>query len=331
MRTPLTGRPCATILMYHSISEPSSDRIHRSIVVSPATFEFQMAYLASRAKVIPLEEYVVARREGTSLEHSSVIITFDDGYKDNFTNAFPVLAKYGLPATFFVSTEYIGTGRVKWEDRLNAMVRRSPAAAVSVKVEPTGEPVQFDLTGEAQRGKAVNRMIRTLGGLPSSARRQALEQLDQQLEEAVDFPKGEDLMLSWDEIREMAVVPGISFGAHGASHCRLSQLSSEAIDGEIGGSKREIEREIQAPVSHFSYPYGEPSDFDQSSVEALKAHGFHCAITTVYGTNDTRTDPFRLKRIGVPNQVGQGFAAGLWLRSSIAGQALRRAYDLICS
>lgn len=205
MRTPLTGRPCATILMYHSISEPCT----RSFVVSPSTFESQMAHLASRARVIPLEEYVVARLEDAPLERSSIIITFDDGYRDNFTNAFPVLMKYGLPATFFVSTDYIGTGRVKWEDRLNAMVRQSRAATISVEAEALGERLQFDLTDESRRGKAVNRLARTLSGLHYDARQQTLKQLERQLGKATDIPTGEELMLSWDEIREMAAVPGM--------------------------------------------------------------------------------------------------------------------------
>src|SRR5690242_8756600 len=89
-------------LVYHSINEYSEDRIRVPNIVTPTTFEEQIRYWSSTASVIPLQKYLDHMKDGTPLSRKSVVITFDDGYKDNLTIAAPILQKYGVPATFFI-------------------------------------------------------------------------------------------------------------------------------------------------------------------------------------------------------------------------------------
>ncbi|MBD3378858.1 MAG: polysaccharide deacetylase family protein [Candidatus Omnitrophica bacterium] len=110
-------RHVVPILMYHAVSDKGSG----SLYVSPENFSRQMAYLEkSGYKVISLDELVSGIREGRPVDRNSVVITFDDGHEDNFTNAFPVLAKYGFPATVFLITGYMGErkGYLNWDQVL---------------------------------------------------------------------------------------------------------------------------------------------------------------------------------------------------------------------
>src|SRR5579862_5072034 len=109
------------ILAYHRVSDPSPQGLRylsETLAVSPARFDAQMAYLSRHHRVMPLDRAFRSLREGTLPAEDAVAITFDDGYRDNLTNALPTLRRYNLPATIFVATDHIGTGVLTWYDRL---------------------------------------------------------------------------------------------------------------------------------------------------------------------------------------------------------------------
>lgn len=318
--------PSVTILMYHSVNDVSNDRIHTPIV-STTNFERQMKFFASHANVISLDEYIDCVRTGVQLLADSVIITFDDGYKDSFTNAYPILRKYGLPATFFLATAYIGTGKAKWEDRLSYLIKRSTVEAFSVELEALHGNKLFSIRQRKDKLIVIDRLVRLLDKITNSERQQVSDQIQLQLDvDPREFEK-DDLMLSWEEVRKMSTAPGISFGAHGVTHCPISTLSEKETRKEVLNSKKQIEAEIDKEVRFFSFPYGELADSTTKSL--LKSYGFDCAVTGVYGRNDLSSDLFQLKRVMPQNHTGLRFRIGLSIRSSKAGESLRRGYNLL--
>lgn len=302
------------ILVYHSVNDLSEDRIREPNICTPANFAEQMRYLSASASVIALESAL----SGEPLPRNAVAITFDDGYRDNLTRALPVLRQYGFPATFFLTTGHIGTGRLKWEDRLNCLMRRSRSETL---VTADG-PVSIRTAPEKRRvtGLLVRRWSRHTDAERELLIAQAKEQLGVEEAETVD------VMLTWDDVRQMAKTPGVSIGAHSVTHPRLTRIAPEDAAREVAASQQGIADQIQEPVNLFAYPYG---DWSEHLIEVLKARGFHGAATMAYGRNRPGGDAFRLKRVQVPNRSGRRFQWGLALRGSPFGETLRRGYNLM--
>jgi peptidoglycan/xylan/chitin deacetylase (PgdA/CDA1 family) len=283
-----------------------------------------MRYFASHFQVLGLEQWVDHVLQGIPLAADSVIITFDDGYYDNYRVAWPILAKYGVPATFFLSTGYLGTGRVKWEDRLAYLVKRSTATTWRVNSGQTNASSHFDLQDERSRQRTLYRLAHLLGALPEAERDSLLGELEAQAHVALTGRERERLMLSWEDVREMAAQPGICLGAHTVGHPHLARLAMPEMAYEIAESKRQLENVLQRAVRFFSYPYGDGPDYDQRSVALVRASGFDGAVTSLYGRNDAQADLFQLRRVSATDQSGPAFVTGLRLRSSGLGNLLKR-------
>ncbi len=320
------GAHTVTILMYHSVGTIANAGIHARNIVSVGNFCRQMRYLAAHCHVISLDRYVTHVLSGEPLPADSVVITFDDGYKDNYQQAYPILAQLGLPATFFLATAYIGTGAIKWEDRLSWMVRAGAHSELRASIAGLRIERRYSLQDQAARMRAVDDLVGLLHRVEEGERQRVLEAITGAMGVA-DRPHPSDMMLSWDEARAMAKTPGISFGSHGVTHCRLSRLSAEALRAEIADSKSRIETELQQPVTLFSYPYGGEGDVDERSRRCIQANGFRCALTTTYGRNRLHSDLYQLRRVGAANRGELGFRLGTWLRASAAGEAMKAIYN----
>lgn len=316
------------ILYYHSISENADWRIDPSIVVSPTHFERQLRYLSRHAHVISLTELVEALRQKRALPTNSVVITFDDGYRDNFITATPLLRQYEFPATFFLATGYIGTGKIKWEDRLSYLLRNTRKTRIRVRhAGLAGEEVSLPLVSQRDRTQAFNRLSASLYCLSAAD----CESVIDQVRELAEIPAEQvvqDVMLTWDEIRQMTGVPGFTFGCHTVSHERLVTLSDSEVRREILESRHKVEDELGISVCAFAYPYGTHRDFDQRAVQVLREGGFDCAVTTNYTRNGLRSELFSLGRVIAADAAGPRFSLGLAVRGSVTGELIRNALNL---
>lgn len=310
------------LIYYHSINEYCEDRIRIPNIVTPTVFESQIQYLASIARIIPLQEYLDHAKERKPLPQKSIVITFDDGYKDNLTTAFPILQKYDVPATFFVSTGYIGTDKIKWEDQLSCLIRRSKVKVISLSI-PSGD-VSFNISSEKDKFRAINALVGILSHLNQSEREQVLNELGEQLKVKCADQAG--VMMTWDDVRQLADTPGFSVGSHTVTHQHLTHISPDDARWEVTNSKEHLEKEIGRPVTSFSYPKG---DFNDDVIAAVQSAGYTSAGTIEYGQNGIHSDPFRLRRVIAPNQSGMWFSTGLWLRASPFGELLRKSYNVL--
>jgi peptidoglycan/xylan/chitin deacetylase (PgdA/CDA1 family) len=316
------------ILYYHSVSENADRRIDPSIVVRPAHFERQLCYLSKHTHVVSLTDLSEAVRQKRALPPNSVVITFDDGYRDNFTTVAPLLKQYGFPATFFLATGYIGTGRVKWEDRLSYILHNT--AVSKILVEHAGLPGSrflLSLGSSRDRLRAFNRLAASLGCLAVADREFVIDQIRELARIPVE--QGiQNMMLTWDDVRQMAGIPGFTFGCHTVEHERLSMLSDGEVRRQILESRHKIEGELQVSVCCFAYPYGVQRDFDQRAIRVLRDSGFDCAVTTNYTRNGPRSEPFSLGRIIAADAAGPWFSLGLAVRGSPTGELIRNALNL---
>lgn len=285
IREALSG-PFALILIYHRVSPESPP--WPSDVVSPGEFEREMSYLSKVAEVVPFDLLVSQLAGKKILSRRIVAITFDDGYEDNYRFAYPILRKYNLPATIFLTTGYIGSSALFWWDKIRFAIWDTDIKEFGI--DGVGK---YYLNSISDRLFAMGEIEDSLKYLTTSKRSQLIDKLLEMLKVNTTPGLGKEFILSWDEILEMNR-GGISFGAHTVSHPILTSLPIEEAKFEISCSKKDIEEKLGKPVTAFSFPNGA---FNTELIRVLEESGFSYAVTTVSRVLTSRSNPYVLGRI----------------------------------
>jgi len=256
------------ILAYHKVSpdpHPFFEPVH------PDVFDKQVEFLSRYYRVMPLLELVERSRKG-DVPAGAVAITFDDGYRDNYEYAFPILRKHRVGATIFVSTGAIETGELLWHDRVFDAFRYSTVEhALSLK------PV-------LARAKE----------LYGEGRLRFVEKIEEALKPSLQ-ETAKDRMLTWNQIHQMHA-SGIDFGSHTVSHTILTRMPRPEMIRELCESKEQISAHLGVPISSFAYPNGHVGDYSGEVQGALKDAGYLCAVTSEFGLNHVFSNPFELRR-----------------------------------
>ena len=265
------------ILNYHRIGDPHTSLLDRNLwSATDEDFDAQIEMISKNFEVIGLNDLEAAfqRRRGRY-----VMVTFDDGYRDNYTNAFPILKSHGVPATFFITTGFLDVPLVPWWDEIAWMVRRSPLEALDVN-DWTTTPVPFD---QPHREIAINRLLTIYKNLPGAVTRQYVEFLAQALDTG-RCPQqiAQELWMTWDMTREMKK-SGMTFGGHTVTHPILANIPREQQDFEIGTCRRRLIEELGEPIDAFGYPVGGSKSFNADTREALIRHGYKWAFAYMGG------------------------------------------------
>ena len=272
------------ILIYHQVLDRPDPL--RPGEVDIATFNWQMALLRQYLNVLPLGEAVRRLREG-SLPPRAVSVTFDDGYRNNFTNALPVLESHGLQATFFVASGFLDGGRM-WNDTVIETFRTT--SEQTIHLDELGLPL-LRLDSEAARHRAVNQVIDAIKHLPFDERAAWVERISAF---AGRLPDG--LMMSSDEVRALHE-RGMTIGGHTVNHPILAKLSEKEARQEILDGKAALESLIGEPVDFFAYPNGRAErDYLDRDVELVREAGFRAAVSTNPGASNGLTDVMQLRR-----------------------------------
>lgn len=324
-------RGVLTILTYHRVDEPSArpDLMPSLVSATPAAFAAQIAMVARHFDPVSLPEVVASFDQPAGLPSRAVLVTFDDGYRDFASNAWPVMQAASVPAMLFVATAATADpSRPFWWDRLWAAVQRAPgpgAIATPLGALPVGAV-------HARRTVAAIRdWLKTLD------HGEAMREVDRIVDELADRagapPDGEPAptadtapaVLGWDDLRTLAR-EGVTLAPHTRHHPLLDRVSPEMAIEEIAGSYADLEREVGpiAPIPRvLAYPSGAHGG---SVVAAAREAGMDLAMTTERGGNDLRrVDRLRLRRINVGGRAGAPLVRAqlVWA----AGLDARRAGD----
>jgi CelD/BcsL family acetyltransferase involved in cellulose biosynthesis/peptidoglycan/xylan/chitin deacetylase (PgdA/CDA1 family) len=278
-------QPVLHIFQYHRVN---NDRDPFLGGLGLESFRAQMEYLTKNFPIVTMDQ--VAQGAVYDQHQYCIAITFDDGYRDNFVCAFPILKKLGIPATIFLATDYMDSGQLPWYDQVRLAFKLTTRVHFYVdRCAPGG-----GLKGHSERLTLMERTLRWLREMPDANRKSALDQVFCELGVDSDLHLP-NLMLRWEDVRQMSK-HGISFGAHTITHPVLSQIPASELRPEIEGSKRTIEKRLQQPVAHFAYPFGQAGDFNTEATHAVQDAGFKTAVTTIWGLNEPGDDPLLLKR-----------------------------------
>lgn len=280
------GRDDTLILCYHRIAEGSTDPF--GLCVRPDTFATHLEEIARTMDPSTLDGLDRPSRR------RKVVVTLDDGYRDNLSNAVPVAEAAGVPITVFVTSGMVGRNRGFWWDLLASLLRTRPPGTTQIRLDVGDEQVTVPLSPGRFRSDLA-RVHQALLPFSVDEIERGLESLARQWSVTPETPP-DARALSQDELGRLAASPAVTVGAHTLDHAHLSSRPmAEQLD-TIAGSKRELEAMLRRPVSHFAYPYGGRDDFDEHSVGAVTRAGFETACTTVPGSARPTSDRFRLPR-----------------------------------
>lgn len=292
----LARRPGLLVLTYHRIVESTGPFYPQVASATPETLHDELSALARSRRVVTLNEALTLAEGRFETAEALALVTFDDGYRDNADAALPVLRALGVPATFFLTTNFLDGVHLPWWDHVSYVVNTSRVRVLKV-ARPS--PLELDLAA-VPRPEAVARLIRAyLDHLETDERALRLD-LEASAEVMVDEARlSRSLFMTWDDARSL-VSAGMSIGSHTVSHRALGRLSEVEQRAELAGSKRRLETELGCSVSALAYPYGWPGMFDATTARIAREVGYRSAFLSREGINPPgAADPFSILRLGV--------------------------------
>lgn len=289
------------VLLYHRVN-PDNDPFFPAISVK--VFDAQMRYLAANYRVLPLADIIKGIRQGLGVAPGTIAVTFDDGYRDNYVYAHPILKKYNLPATLFAATSYIGTEKLMWNDKLAMAVKLTTQQSITLP----GAAQSTSLASMPEKLRALEQILEMLKTLPETDKQALADEMFGRLYKK--RLKIEPLMLSWAELRKLAQ-EGWEIGAHTVNHVILTKVPLWQANDEINSSASVLKQELDRPVRLFAYPNGKSGDYNISIKKILAENGYIGAVTTVDRLNAEDADLFAIGRKSPWEESVPGFALKL--------------------
>jgi peptidoglycan/xylan/chitin deacetylase (PgdA/CDA1 family) len=306
----------AVIFMYHQVNGGDDGRTDDHPGAAVAAMESEFRFLREHMDVVPLSWLASRLARGQAFPNRCASVTFDDGYRDTYDLALPLMKKYSIPATIFVATGFVGQNETFWWDRLAMVLSECGNTRVVFPCPRTGSSLEFDLHSASERQRAAARLADLLTPMPRPAIDAYLETLERQCALRSTYLRGPKV-LTWEEISEMAGV-GIEFGAHTVTHPDLASVSPAVAASEILESKRALERQGLS-VSSFAYPFGQRANYNQTVEKLVRDAGFGCCCTAVRGAVGRRASAWELPRLSGPRRSASDTMAGLLFPVLAAG------------
>jgi len=296
----LPARDLLLVLNYHRIGNAAEDPFDPGVFSATGDeLDQQISYLKRHVHLVTLED-AQAFADGTVREKTPrcrVLITFDDGYLDNYQVAFPILRSHGVQGVFFLATSMVGSGFVPWWDHIAFLVKTARERRFSLRY-PAGLAVDLDANG----------MTKSLRDVLSLYKRPENGDPDRFIRELKEESKGEDLpgtlrrFLGWEEAREM-IRGGMAIGSHTHSHHVLSQLGAVEQRRELTQSRALLGENLGVETDALAYPVGATSSFSAQTQQLAREAGYRVAFSFHGGANLQRgTSAYDVKRIGVGDQ-----------------------------
>ncbi len=291
------------ILWFHRVCSQQDGWSYESL--SSDSFEKYLEYFCRKYEIISLDELAQYIHNGRSLPERAVVFTFDDGYRDVYLYAYPMLKKYHAPASVFLTTGHIGSDQPLWWDQVSYAIHNAPSTHVNLD-----EVGNYCFQSPEDRSRISLRIVDELKDLPDEKKNTLIEQLLIQCQIDIPVNLGKELLLSWDEVKEMSNA-GIDFGAHSVNHPILTNIPLAQAKDEIISSKKDIEKRLGKEATAFCYPNG---NYNPAIVGLVKSSGFKCAVTCSVSLINSHDSAYELGRVDVIEDFNQMRVAlcGLW-------------------
>ena len=286
------------ILMYHAVIRDPLE-VADWCFLDEKSFGRQIEYVKRHFRVIPLSD-AASLLNSDSLDGPTLVITFDDGYQNNYEVAFPILAHYECPATIFLTTSYVDS------DQIPAFCRLNLALSLTTKRSLLWDGASYDLLSAEQKERAsiaLRQSLKihhpyTIDGLVADICRSLEVDPDRRFDAASPYH-----ILRTDSIQRLVKSGLVNFGGHTHNHTILSRLSDREKREEISGSIQLVQSLTGQACDSFAYPNGLRDDYDRSTIDILQSVGVSTAVSTISGPNTVDTPRMELRRYGIGPDV----------------------------
>lgn len=282
--------------MFHRFTNVRRDS---GSAMSAESFEKQLQVLKNGPwKVVALRDYLQIHREKQKMPPYLVVLTIDDGYLDFYDVAYPLLLKYNLPATFFVTTKFVEGKFWLWHDRIHYILENTMEKEFSFVL---GEQERsFSLVTNSDRSDIWKVFSDYCIQVRNEDKWETLSRLEKTLKVTLpESPSNKYSAVSWQQLQEMAE-NNIEIGSHTIHHPILSKIDSAQLEIEIALSKKIITEKLNIPVQSFCYPNGQKNDIDDRVVNCVERAEYFGAVQ---GCNLDFSKSFRLPRMGIGNDL----------------------------
>ena len=292
------GNGCLRILAYHRVwDEPPETFAFDEELISANSEDFhrQMSWIKKHFEILSFADLHACAQQNRPWPRRALLVTFDDGYADNYTHAFPILKELNLPATIFLSTGYIDKPRLFWWDLIAYCVKKTKLSKIKWP-DISSHALSFE--NEKTRRVSIDKILLWIKSVADNEKNDFLEKLPHSLEVPLPADISGAMQLNWAQVREMAA-QRIEFGGHSVTHPILSNIGAPQLEHEIAGCKRAIETQLEGEVLVFSYPNGQSSP---AVHDAVQRAGYAYSTAYYAGVAHPSLGRYGLPRIAVETE-----------------------------
>lgn len=282
---------------YHRIGDEEKCLFDPNVYsCTAANFELHVNFFNKNFTVISVEQLIEKMEKNEIIDKKYAVITFDDGYIDNYSIAFPILKKHQTPAAFYIATDYIDTPHIPWWDEIAWLIRHSKVNAIKLK--------SWECAIDISTGSILSNIRSVLKAIKLEKDRSMADKIAElELISQCSMPdelRDTPLFINWEQIKEMSR-NGMHIGSHTLSHTILSHLSSEEQKKEITQSKERIETFIKKEVTSIAYPVGGKTAFTQTTQNISKEANYKLAFSFIPGVirSFSQSQRYQLRRLPV--------------------------------
>jgi peptidoglycan/xylan/chitin deacetylase (PgdA/CDA1 family) len=287
------------VVNYHRVARPwENEEFDEDVCdASPESLSAQIGLLRREFTLIRLAD-LFEHLHGTPLPPNPALLTFDDGYRDNYEQALPILQRHGASAVFFVTTDYISRRRLFWWDRISYTLKHSRRPRFAINY-----PSYFEIDVSGGVSEPARRLHRLAAGAPALDFDRFLSELGTAAgipwSDEIERELADRVLMTWDQVRGLQRA-GMEVASHTRRHRVLTTLRDEDLVDELAGAKAELETVLGTSVKAVSYPVGRSIAHVPRIRAAVVAAGYEVGFSYASGIQRLPcVDPFDIRRISV--------------------------------
>jgi len=277
-----------TIVLYHRVTKTERDTLE--LEVTPETFEKHINWYKNKFNIITADELADIVLHKKKIPAKSLLITFDDGYADNYLEALPILESNNVPALFFISSSKLGTPELFWWDELEFLVFNYNTLPPEIRIDDD------EIIQTKERTLLFDNIHQRLKYGSLEQRNFILQNIRSQFTGEIENRKNYRIMTTV-ELKSLASSPLVTIGAHTLNHLSLSVQEPAIQKKEITENKIQLEDIIKKPIKFFAYPYGSTKDFNNTTIKQAGEAGFKLSFANYHGFCSSATHPHKIPRI----------------------------------
>jgi peptidoglycan/xylan/chitin deacetylase (PgdA/CDA1 family) len=290
------------ILTYHRVLPFAKRHLsfsHEAIMVDPTNFDMQLEVINKYFSVIDLNTLIHGDKEKKAESAPRCLITFDDGWYDNYDYAYPILKKHDCKAVIFVPLDFVSSENTFWQEKLGYLIWKTAETNTKQSNELLQklDVFEFNLKNNNDKQLGIMNYVRSLKSMTYDEIEQIMTEFSCYKDSDAGSPI--DKHMTWDHLLELHN-NGIEIGSHACSHKILTKLTSEEVNEELNRSKSILEEKLQSKVNSIAYPNG---DYNIEIGGFAEGAGYKCGFGTTYGYVDKESNIYNLERVNINDTV----------------------------